>query len=55
MNSFVAGQVALVAKGGLTVVTLVWLIAVHLDHVVFQRVFLHELGVVAVAEGAVVA
>lgn len=55
MNGFVAGQVALVAEGGLAVVTLVWLVAVHLDHVVFQRVLLYKLRVAAVAEVAVVA
>lgn len=53
MNGFVAGQVALVAEGGLAVVTLVWLVAVHLGHVVFQRVLLRELGVAAIAEVAV--
>lgn len=34
VNGFVAGQVALVSEGGLAVVTLVWLVAVHLHHVV---------------------
>lgn len=54
MNGLVAGQVALVAEGGLAVVTLVWLVAVHLGHVVFQGVFLDELGVTPIAEVGVV-
>lgn len=54
VNGLVAGQVTLVAEGGLAVVTLVWLVAVHLGHVVLQRVFLDELGVTPVAEVGVV-
>lgn len=45
-----AGQVAFVAEGGLAAVALVWLVAVDLTHVIFQRVFLRELGVTPVAE-----
>lgn len=54
VNGLVAGQVALVAEGSLAAVTLVWLVTVDLDHVVFQGIFLYELGVTPVAEvGAV--
>lgn len=48
-----AGQVAFVAEGGLAAVALVWLVAVDLTHVIFQRVFLRELGVAPVAEEVV--
>lgn len=54
VNGLVAGQVAFVAEGRLAVVTLVWLVAVHLGHVVFQGVFLNELGVAPIAEVGVV-
>lgn len=50
VNSLVAGQVALVAEGSLAVVTLVWLVTVDLGHVVFQGIFLYELGVAPVAK-----
>lgn len=50
MNSLMAGQVAFVAEGRLAAVTLVWLVAVNLDHVVFEGIFLHELGVTPIAE-----
>lgn len=40
VNGLMAGQVAFVAEGRLAAVTLVWLVAVDLTHVVFQRVFL---------------
>lgn len=50
MNSLMAGQVALVAEGSLAAVALVWLVAVDLDHVVFQGIFLRELGVASIAE-----
>lgn len=50
MDGFVAGQVALVAEGSLAAVTLVWLVAVHLGHVLLQGIFFRELGVTAVAE-----
>lgn len=54
MNGLVAGQVALVAEGSLAAVTLVWLVTVDLDHVVFQRIFICELGVTTIAEVGVV-
>ena len=54
VNGLVAGQVALVAEGGLAAVTLVWLVAVHLRHVFFQGILLRELGVAPVAEVDVV-
>lgn len=50
VNGFVAGQVALVAEGGLAAVTLVRLVTVDLNHVLFQRLFLGELGVTSFAE-----
>lgn len=39
VNSLMAGQVALVAEGSLAAVTLVWLVAVDLGHVLFERIF----------------
>lgn len=54
MNSLVAGQVALVAEGSLAAVTLVWLVTVDLGHVVFQGIFITELGVTTIAEVGVV-
>lgn len=39
VNSLMAGQVALVAEGSLATVTLVWLVAVDLGHVLFERIF----------------
>lgn len=54
VNGLVAGKIALVAKGSLAAVTLVWLITVDLDHVIFKGIFLYELGVTPIAEvGAV--
>lgn len=53
VNGLVAGQIALVAESSLAVVTLVWLVTVDLGHVVFQGVFLDELGVTPVAVGVV--
>lgn len=53
VNGLVAGQIALVAESSLAVVTLVWLVTVDLAHVVFQGVFLDELGVTPVAVGVV--
>lgn len=54
VNGLVACKVALVAEGGLAAVTLVWLVTVDLDHVVFQGIFLYKLGVTPVAEVGVV-
>lgn len=54
VDSLVAGQVAFVAEGSLAAVTLVWLVTVDLDHVVFQGIFLSELGVTTIAEVGVV-
>lgn len=54
VNGLVTGQVALVAEGGLTVVTLVGLVTVDLGHVVFQGVLFYELGVTPIADVSVV-
>lgn len=54
MNGLVAGQVSLVAEGGLAAVTLVWLVTVDLDHMVFQGIFLCEFGITTAAEEGVV-
>lgn len=54
VNGLVAGQVAFVAEGSLAAVTLVWLVAVDLDHVVFKGIFLYELGVTPITEVGVV-
>lgn len=54
VNGLVAGQVAFVAEGSLAAVTLVWLVTVDLDHVVFKGIFFYELGVTPVAEVGVV-
>lgn len=54
MNSLVAGQVSLIAESSLTTVTLVWLVTVDLDHVVFKGIFLCELGVTTTTEKGVV-
>lgn len=45
-----AGQVALVAESSLAAVALVWLVTVHLKHVLFQRFVFGELGVTFVTE-----
>lgn len=45
-----AGEVALVAESSLAAVTLVWLVAVYLKHVLFQRFVFGELGVTLVTE-----
>ena len=50
VDRLVAGQVALVAEGGLAAVTPVGLVAVVLEHVALQGVRLGELGVTLVAE-----
>ena len=50
MNGLVAGQVAFVAESCLTAVTLIWLVTVDLNHVLFQGIFVRELGVASVAE-----
>lgn len=50
MDSLVAGEVALVAESSLAAVTLVWLVAVHLKHVLFQRFILGKLGVTFVTK-----
>lgn len=50
VNGLVAGQVALVAEGGLAAVALVWLVAVDLQHVLLQRLVLGKLGVTFVTE-----
>lgn len=50
MDSLVAGKVALVAESSLAAVALVWLVAVHLKHVLLQRFVLSELGVTFVTE-----
>lgn len=50
VDSLVAGQVALVAESSLAAVALVWLVAVHLKHVLFQRFVFGELGVTFVTE-----
>lgn len=54
MNGLVAGQVSFIAEGSLAAVTLVWLITVDLDHVIFQRIFVCKLGVTTIAEVRVV-
>lgn len=50
VDSLVAGEVALVAESSLAAVTLVWLVAVYLKHVLFQRFVLRELRVTFVTE-----
>ena len=50
MDSLVAGKVALVAESSLAAVTLVWLVAVYLKHVLFQRFVFGKLGVTFVTE-----
>lgn len=50
VDGLVAGEVALVAEGGLAAVTLVGLVAVHLEHVLLQRPVFSELGVALVTE-----
>lgn len=50
MDGLVAGEVALVAESGLTAVTLVWLVAVDLKHVLFQGFVVGKLGVAFVTE-----
>ena len=50
VDSLVAGQIPLVAEGRLTMVTLVRLVTVGLEHVVFQRIRLREFGVTLVAK-----
>ena len=50
MDGLVAGQVALVAEGGLAAVTLVGLVAVQLQHVLLQSVVLREARVALAAE-----
>lgn len=50
MNSLVASKVALVAERSLAAVALVRLVAVHLKHVLLQRLLLRKLGVAFVAE-----
>jgi len=54
VHRLVAGQVALVAEGGLAAVAAVGLVAVVLQHVALQGVRLGELGVALVAEERVV-
>lgn len=46
----VAGEVSFVAEGCLAAVAFVWLVAVDLKHVSFQRLLLGELGVALVAK-----
>lgn len=50
VNGLVAGEVALVAKSSLAAVTLVWLVAVYLEHVLFQSFVVGKLGVAFVTE-----
>jgi len=50
VDGLVAGEVALVSESRLAAVALVWLVAVHLEHVPFQRLVLGKLGVTLVAE-----
>lgn len=50
VDSLVAREVALVAERSLTAVTLVWLVTVHLKHVLFQRFVFCKLRVTFVAE-----
>lgn len=50
MDSLVAGKVALVAESSLAAVTLVWLVAVYLKHMLFQRFVFSELGVTFITE-----
>lgn len=50
VDGLVAGQVAFVSERGLTAVALVWLVAVYLEHVLFQRIVLRKLGVTFVTE-----
>lgn len=45
-----AGQVAFVSEGSLAAVTLVWLVAVHLKHVLLQSFVITKLGVTFVTE-----
>lgn len=50
VDSLVARKVPLVAESSLAAVTLVWLVAVHLKHVLFEGLVLGELGVTFIAE-----
>lgn len=50
MDSLVAGKVALVAESSLAAVTLVWLVAVYLKHVLFQRFVFGKLRVTFITE-----
>lgn len=50
VDGLVAGKVAFVAESSLAAVALVWLIAVNLEHVLFQRFVFGEFGVAFVAE-----
>lgn len=50
MDSLVACKVSLVAESSLAAVTLVWLVAVHLEHVLFQRFVFGKLGVAFITE-----
>lgn len=54
MDGLVAGKVTLVAESSLTAVTLVWLVAVHLKHVLFQRFVFGKLGVTFITEESTV-
>lgn len=50
VDSLVACEVPLVAESSLAAVTLVWLVTVHLKHVLFERFVLGKLGVTFIAE-----
>lgn len=50
VDSLVAGEVPLVAERSLAAVTLVWLVAVHLKHVLFEGLVLSKFRITFVAE-----
>lgn len=50
VDSLVARKVPLVAESSLAAVTLVWLVAVHLKHVLFEGFVLSKFGITFVAE-----
>lgn len=50
VDSLVAGEVPLVAESSLAAVTLVWLVAVHLKHVLFEGLVLSKFGITFIAE-----
>ena len=50
VDSLVAGEVALVAEGGLAAITFVWFVTVRLQRVPLERGLLRETAVTFVAE-----